>query len=176
MDRQDSEQLARLWTESQPIVSAYVLSMIPSFHQAEDVLQQVAVVLVREFDKYDAGRPFLPWALGIARNVAQKSRRDSARGSRALWSETVLNQIQGAFEESEEEWTGIRALLRECLLKLPEKILELLQWRYAYDLKPGEIAIRMGITSGAVRVMLHRARGSLRKCIKRRSHGVIEWQ
>ncbi len=49
------------------MVAAFVLSIIPDFHQAEDVLQQVAVVLVREFGQFDTSRPFLPWALGIAR-------------------------------------------------------------------------------------------------------------
>ena len=48
------------------MVAAFVLSIIPDFHQAEDVLQQVAVVLVREFGQFDTSRPFLPWALGIA--------------------------------------------------------------------------------------------------------------
>lgn len=176
MDQQNSEQLARLWTESQPVVSAYVLSVIPDFHQAEDVLQQVAVVLVREFEKYDAGRPFLPWALGIARNVALKSRRESARGCRSLLSEALLDRFQAAFEENEEMWPAIRSGLRDCLRKQPEKVLELLQWRYAYDLKPAEIAIRMGITSGAVRAMLHRAREALRKCIRRHAQGAVEWQ
>ena len=65
MSTGNSELLARFWTQHQPTVGAYVLAMIPNFHQSEDVLQQVAVVLVREFDKYDTSRPFLPWALGL---------------------------------------------------------------------------------------------------------------
>src|SRR4051794_12552203 len=101
MPQQSSEQLARLWTESQPVVAAFILSVIPDFHQAEDVLQQVAVVLVREFDRFDPSRPFLPWALGIARNLAMKSRRDVAIQSKYLLSETVLDQIQSAFHDSE---------------------------------------------------------------------------
>src|SRR5436309_247151 len=105
---QQPEQFARLWTESQPVVAAFVLSVIPDFHQAEDVLQQVAVVLVREFDRFDASRPFLPWALGIARNLALQSRRDVARRSKHFLSETVLDQIQAAFHESEGSLIAIR--------------------------------------------------------------------
>jgi RNA polymerase sigma-70 factor (ECF subfamily) len=175
MAQEDSEQLARLWTESQPVVAAFVLSAIPDFHQAEDVLQQVAVVLVREFDQFDASRPFLPWALGIARNLALKSRRDVARRSKYLVNEAVLDQIQIAFHEGEGSLIAIRKWLRHCLEKQPQKILELLRWRYAHDMKPSEAAARMGITSNTVRAMLHRARQALRKCIRRNSQGAIEW-
>jgi RNA polymerase sigma-70 factor (ECF subfamily) len=175
MRQQTSEQLARLWTESQPVVAAFILSAVPDFHQAEDVLQQVAVVLVREFDKFDTSRPFLPWALGIARNVALKSRRETARHSKYLLSDALLDRIQTAFHESEDSLIAIRKSLRNCLNKQPEKVLELLQWRYAHDLKPREAAVRMGITSGAVRAMLHRAREALRKCIRRDSQGAVEW-
>ena len=72
MNQQTSEQLARLWTESQPVVAAYVLSIIPNFHQAEDVLQQVAVALVSEFERFDASRPFLGDLLVDAVRAAAK--------------------------------------------------------------------------------------------------------
>jgi DNA-directed RNA polymerase specialized sigma24 family protein len=93
---------------------------------------------------------------------------------RGLFSEELIDKFQAAFEDNEEVWPAFRAGLRDCLRKQPPKILELLHWRYAYDLKPGEIAARMGITSGAVRAMLHRAREALRKCIKRHARGAIE--
>ena len=124
MSQENSEQLARLWTEAQPIVAAFILSAIPDFHQAEDVLQQVAVILVREFEEFDTSRPFLPWALGIARNLALKSRRDVARRSKYVISEAVLDQIETAFHEGEDSLIAVRKWLRHCLEKQPQKILE----------------------------------------------------
>src|SRR5262245_12060043 len=175
MTQENSEQLARIWTESQPIVAAFVLSAIPDFHQAEDVLQQVAVVLVREFGQFDTSRPFLPWALGIARNLALKSRRDVARRSKYVISDDMLDQIEIAFHEGEDSLVAVRKWLRHCLEKQPQKILELLRWRYAHDMKPSEAAAQMGITSNTVRAMLYRAREALRKCIRRNSKGAVEW-
>ncbi len=174
MQQEQTEQLARLWTESQPVVASYVLSLVRDFHAAEDVLQQVAVVLVREFEKYDRGRPFLNWALGIARNVALKSRRDSARGISRLLETELLEQIQSGFEEDVGAWTALRQSLQHCLQKQQARMLEVLRWRYAFDLKPQEVAGRMGVTSGAVRVMLHRARSMLRDCIQQRLRTIGE--
>jgi RNA polymerase sigma-70 factor, ECF subfamily len=175
MDQLSSEKLARQWTEAQPVVGAYILSLIPDFHQAEDVLQQVAVLLVREYEKYDPARPFLPWALGIARNMVLKSRRDVARSSEHFLGELLMDQIQAAFQEPNDNWGAVRKALYLCLGKQPRKVLELLRWRYAYDLKPGEAALKMGITAGAARVMLHRAREVLRRCIQRHAEGVAQW-
>jgi len=168
MQQEHTEQLARLWTQSQSVVGAYILSLVRDFHAAEDLLQQVAVVLVREFEKYDSARPFLPWALGIAKNVVLKSRRDLGREVGNLLDQELVDRVQAAFEEQAEGWGAVRVALRQCLEKQSKRMLEVLRWRYAYDLKPQDVAHRMGVTSGAVRVMLHRARAGLRECIDRR--------
>jgi len=168
MQQERTEQLALLWTQSQSVVGAYILSLVRDFHVAEDLLQQVAVVLVREFEKYDPARPFLPWALGIAKNTVLKSRRDMARAGSSMLDQEVVDRVQAAFEEQSEGWAAVRQALRSCLEKQSKRMLEVLRWRYAYDLKPQEMAHRMGVTSGAVRVMLHRARAGLRECIDRK--------
>jgi RNA polymerase sigma-70 factor (ECF subfamily) len=167
MQQENTEKLARLWTQSQPVVASYLLSLVRDFHVAEDLLQQVAVVLVREFEKYDPARPFLPWALGIAKNVALKSRRETAKDVNRLLDSELLERIQKGFEEDLDVWASLRHALRQCLEKQTQRLLEVLRWRYTHDLKPQGIADKMGLTSGAVRVMLHRARSGLRECIQR---------
>jgi RNA polymerase sigma-70 factor (ECF subfamily) len=167
-EQHSSEQLARLWTESQPVVASYIFSLVPDFHQAEDILQQVAVILVREFHKFDATRPFLPWAMGIAKNTALKSRREVARDCTYLLEDSLIERVQAAFAEKSERWMAVRHALKNCLSHQQQRTREVLQWRYSHDLKPQEVARRMGITPGAVRVMLHRARGALRECIQRK--------
>jgi RNA polymerase sigma-70 factor (ECF subfamily) len=168
MERGKTEQLACLWTEAQPVVSAYILSLVRNFHAAEDILQQVAIVLVREFEKYDCGRPFLPWALGIAKNVALKQRREMTRDTSCLLDTALLDQLQVGFEESANAWAPLREALQICLTRQQKRMLEVLRWRYGFDLKPQEVANRMGLNPGAVRVMLHRARTALRQCIEQR--------
>jgi RNA polymerase sigma-70 factor (ECF subfamily) len=167
MQDQRTEQLARLWTEAQPMVAAYILSLIPDFHRAEDVLQQVAVVLVRRFDEYEPGRPFLPWALGIARNASFDCRREMAKVRSPLLNDELIESVREVFEEESDASICIRQALRTCLQGLRERMLEVLQLRYAEDLKPQDVAKRLGITSGSVRVILHRARQGLRACIER---------
>lgn len=149
------------------LIAAYILSLVPDFHRAEDVLQQVAVVLVRRFEEYEPGRPFLPWALGIARNVSFECRREMAKVKMPLLDDELIDSVQAVFEEETEMSASIRQALSKCLKKQRVRMLEVLRLRYADDLKPQEVAKRLGVTSGAVRVMLHRSREALRVCIER---------
>ena len=69
------EQFTRRWTEAQPIVAGYISAVVPDFQEAEDLLQDVAVILLRKFPEYDAQRPFVAWAIGIAKREVLVARR-----------------------------------------------------------------------------------------------------
>jgi RNA polymerase sigma-70 factor, ECF subfamily len=164
-----SEQLAVLWTKAQPFVAAYITSLVSDFHRAEDVLQQVAVILVRKFDQYDPAQPFLPWALGIARRELLKQQRQLAR-DRHVFSPDFAEQLGTVYEKMAGEFDGYRQTLAECLKELDGRTRRALDLRYADDLRPAAVAERMQLTAGAARVLLHRARVTLRECIQRRSN------
>jgi RNA polymerase sigma-70 factor (ECF subfamily) len=167
MNDQDAEKLARLWTESQPIVVAYIFSLMPDSHRADDVLQTVAVALLKRFDAYDQSRPFLPWVLGIAKKEVLKSRR-AMMSDRHLFCDSLAEQLKAAYQDEADNVGAFRLALGQCLGKLGGRILSALRLRYAHDLKTAEVAQRMGATPGAIRVLLHRAHETLRQCMERR--------
>jgi RNA polymerase sigma-70 factor (ECF subfamily) len=90
-----------------------------------------------------------------------------AKSKSPVLDDELIDLVQSTFEEETEASASIRQALRRCLQKQRARILELLRLRYAEDLKPQDVAKRLGVTSGAVRVMLHRAREGLRTCIER---------
>lgn len=61
------KDVVALWTAAQPAVSAYIASLIPHFHDAEDILQSVALIAVQKSEQYDPATSFLSWCIGIAR-------------------------------------------------------------------------------------------------------------
>ncbi len=62
------QQAIRFWTMEQPVVSAYVTAVVRDFRDRDDVLQSISVAVCELFDSYDASRPFMGRAMGIARN------------------------------------------------------------------------------------------------------------
>ena len=165
MDSQ--EKFTRLWTEAQPLVAAYIHSLVFDFHEAEDLLQEVAVILLRKFPEYSPERPFVRWAIGAARFEVLAARRRHAR-SRIAYSPELLDRVSEAYEELAPELEQRAFALRECLGEIHGRARDLLLLRYERSLKPGAISERLGIAAVAVRVMLTRTRASLRKCIERK--------
>lgn len=162
----DSESFTREWTRAAPIVASYIGSVIHDFNSAEDLLQDVAIVLLKRFNEYDSARSFTGWALGIARNKlleVQRAEHDCLVGDPA-----VLDALAQAHEELAPELERQTSALRECLTEIKGRALTLLKLRYEQALKPQTIAQQMGMTAGAVRVMLARTRALLHECIRRR--------
>ncbi|HPM80105.1 MAG TPA: sigma factor [Candidatus Anammoximicrobium sp.] len=56
----------RLWVGRQSRVYAYIRALVFSGADAEDVLQEVAVVLWRKFDQFEPGTRFDQWAYRVA--------------------------------------------------------------------------------------------------------------
>ncbi len=156
--------LMRHWTLAQPVVSAFVMSVVRDFSERDDILQDIAIAVLEQGARYDASRPFLPWALGIAQNhVRQFLRRQ--RKERLVFGMDMQDLLQTAFQESAEGVAETLVHLRECLGRLDNHEQLLCELRYAKDLKPAAVAERLGMSANAVSKALQRIRDQLRACI-----------
>jgi RNA polymerase sigma-70 factor (ECF subfamily) len=163
----DNERFTRYWTEAQPIVAAYISTMVPDFAAAEDLLQEVAVVLLRKYSAYDPSRSFVSWALGVAKFEVLSLRRSQAR-SLLSYQPELVESLTELCEEMAPELEQRSLALRECLKKVQGRARKLIELRYDECLRPGRIAVRLGMGAVAVRVMLSRVRASLRTCVQQR--------
>jgi RNA polymerase sigma-70 factor (ECF subfamily) len=162
-----NDRFTRHWTQAQPVVASYINSMVPDFHAAEDLLQDVAVVLLHKFGEYQADKPFVAWAIGVARLEILSRRRAHERNP--LSSDSQLIEAVGAvYEELAPELDARARALRECRKAIKGAAETILTLRYEKELKPAEIAQRMGVESGSIRVQLTRIRAALQECVQRR--------
>ncbi|MEM6799426.1 MAG: sigma-70 family RNA polymerase sigma factor [Planctomycetota bacterium] len=162
-------ELTRLWIRAQPSVAAYVAGMVWDSQDAEDVVQQVAEVCAKKFGSFDPSRPFLRWALGIARNEVLRYYQTNKR--RAMFQSSTLDAVAAELASREPELDARLDALRECLQKISGRPRQLLDMRYYRDQKAAQIAERLGLTAGAVRIALARVRKSLADCVALRLRG-----
>lgn len=158
-------QFTRLWTDAQPVVSQYVQSLVNDAWAARDIVQNTSVALLLKFEQYDPARPFLPWALGVAKFEILANRRDHAR-SRIICDADLLEQYTAAWVEIAPQVEDEALALRHCVGKLQPKQQELLRLRYVENRNSDEIAAELGRTATNIRTTLHRIRQALRRCIE----------
>jgi RNA polymerase sigma-70 factor (ECF subfamily) len=161
-------RLTQLWLESEPAVRAFVFAAVRGLQDAEDVVQQVALTTAKRFDEYDTARPFVAWALWLAKSRVVDHYRKQAR-QREIFSDALLDRLAAVIEKRSFHDLSARQLaLEQCLEKLPERSRSMLDLRYVENLPMESIAERTGVTLGSTRVMLCRIRNRLASCIESR--------
>jgi RNA polymerase sigma-70 factor (ECF subfamily) len=169
----DRALLAADWERARTAVFAQLVAGIGSFHDAEDVLQEVAVSVAKSYGTYDPSRPFISWALGIARNhmlmYFRKHQRD-----RLVFNEHLMHVIGQHLESiAEEPADHRRETLHKCLNQLDADRRHLIEMRYSSGLSVEEMARRLDKSIAAVKGSLHRVRRVLEKCVSHRTSKMV---
>ena len=166
----DMSDLATLWARVRPQVRAFIRAGILDRHDCEDVLQETVRYIVEHFDEYDPERPFVAWAIGIARYRVFEHRQKQARGGRLL-ADGALDQVAEMMsdptsEEGHED--DRREALQACLGQLPSKHWVAIYQRYYENASVNRMAEFMDSTPNAVSALLRRIRIVLSDCVGRR--------
>lgn len=124
---EQQEQFTQLWTQAQSTVACFVHTSIRDRGQAEDLLQEIAMTLLRKFSDYDPSKAFLPWAMGVAKFAILGSRRDCAR-SRLVFDEALLERISNTFLEIAPAQREEAAFPDVCLTKPAPDARRMARW------------------------------------------------
>lgn len=162
-----SQEFARLLTDVQRSLYAYILSLIPSTDAAKDILQQTNLVLLQKQGEYDATKNFGGWAAKIAYYEVLAARKQQQR-DRLYFNDQLLQSLA---DEGESDLTcedpQLRALA-ECFEKLTDDDRRMIQQRYHDGRSASDISKEAGRTAHAISQALYRIRVSLLQCIQRR--------
>jgi RNA polymerase sigma-70 factor (ECF subfamily) len=159
----DQSEFLKLFLKVQPAVRSYLLSLLRNAVDADDVFQEVSLVLWERFGDYDDKYPFLNWAFGIARNHVARWRRAAPR-ARAWLPPDVEEKLAVTYAELEDELAPRRRALRTCVEKLGERARELLVLRYEKLQSLQQIGRDQGMSLNAVNKALGKIRKFLSDC------------
>lgn len=159
--------LALLWGATQNSVKAYIHASVPNVHDREDVLQSTVQYLVEHFAEYDPQRPFIAWAIGVARYRILEYRQKQAKRGRELGGE-ALEMISEAFIDHVDDLESRADALRQCLQMLNKKQLLIISRRYYDGVSNDVVAKEFEMKPNTVAVMVRRIRLALGKCIEAR--------
>lgn len=129
---------------------------------ADDVLQEVFLVVHRRLPDYDRSRPLRAWLWGIARNVAHNHRRASRREARRL---DELGRQPEVADESLERAPELLAV-RRVLLAMEEDFRDVLVLSDVEGLTANEIAAALDLKPNTVYSRLRLARERFQRALE----------
>jgi RNA polymerase sigma-70 factor, ECF subfamily len=161
------DAFARLFAQHDRWLFAYLVSLLGNSAHAEEVFQEVCVVLWRECGTFELGTDFVKWVSVIAHNQVHRYRRQQRRGGAQLSDAAVELLSQDAVERV-DLLESRRDALRQCLEKLPEKDRQVVRQCYGDSRQTfRDAAQRLGRPANTVYKALNRIRKSLYLCIER---------
>jgi len=164
----DEQAFAAIYGRYQGRVYRFAMQMSGSIEVAEEVAQEVFLVLMRKAAEFDPDRAQLSsWLYGIARNqVLRQLERHAGtvafdNGEGAEDSE-VPPELVTTFDPVENLARDERAqLLREAVLSLPPRYREVVVLCELHEMSYAEAAAVTGCAVGTIRSRLHRSRALL---------------
>ena len=165
-DPSDAEEFIVLLTQHDPMLTNYVMAMVPSAADAQDILQETKMALWRSMDKFQSGTNFGAWARKTALYRILDYRKRKARENKRLWFTDECYELLGdEYEANPSEYSGRADQLKECIGKLQPAHREIVVLRYFRNTKVEEVAARVERTVEATYRVLSRIRLALKKCI-----------
>ena len=150
-----------------------VLSIVKNETDAEDGAQEAVISAYRHLGSFRAEAKFSTWLTAIAINEGRKRLRKAKRAAEESLEEKIEEKEGDYTPAPLTDWREIplealerkelREALRNAVAELPSIYRQVFTLRDLEELNIEETAQALGITSGAVKIRLHRARIMLQK-------------
>jgi RNA polymerase sigma-70 factor (ECF subfamily) len=167
----------KLLVAAQPRIFGYLVTLLASLNEAEEVMQETSIVMWDKFDDFTISNrlsektieDFVAWGNQIAYFKVLNLRRKKSL-STTLLSEKVIQMVSNEWTKQEETKSleNRRQALKQCVDKLPTLQRGVLEDYYWQKLSVDRIADRSQRTPASIYKLLQRVRDSLYKCISNR--------
>lgn len=169
----DRDAFNRIVEAYAPRIYTHLYRMLRNREEAEDITQETFIRAYRYLKSYDTARPFRGWiytvATRLAFNAIRGRKRREATQEKSEHDPTVAAPVAVApIAPAASAARGeLRESLAEAVQQLPEAARILIHLHYQEGMAIREAAEIAGMSEGAARVALHRARKTLREMLPR---------
>jgi len=161
------ERAVALLLSHRAMLLGYVVSIVRDPDLAEDVFQNVAVVVLDKAGAVARDEDFPAWARRVARLESLTALRKRKRAPELL-DHSVLEMLEGHWAATETAPAPARKALRECVEKLSPYARQLIRMRYVENLSAQDVADRLNRSPNTIYVALSRTYRHLAGCVQRR--------
>ena len=163
--RRDATRFVRLLTRNERRVYAFILSLVPNWADADEILQETNVRLWNEFPKFDPDSDFLAWACTVAKFQVLTHRKRLAR-QKVQFTDAFLDVVAEEMTREADETAARYQALQGCIDALSETNREMLKAYYRHGAAGAQVAAAFGRSLDALYKSLSRIRRTLHACVE----------
>ena len=160
-------QFIRLMTRHERLVYGYILSLVPNWADADEILQETNVRLWEEFEKFEPGTNFAAWAVRVAHFQVLTWRKRKQR-SRLVFDQRVLDALAQEPCWTDEVFEARHQALADCVSELPDRSRDLLRHCYVEGSRAKDVAVELNKSPASIYKALERIRVALHGCIEKK--------
>jgi RNA polymerase sigma-70 factor, ECF subfamily len=161
------EEFMQLFAGCERRLYDYVFVLVGNMTDADEILQDTALLLWRHFDKFEPGTDFDAWARTVAYHQVMDFYRH-AKPALQHFSAQFLESVAAEVAEHSEELETRQHALESCLQKLSVQDRDLVMRCYGSTIPMKQIATSIGRTLTATYQLLWRIRAKLTRCVEYR--------
>lgn len=166
-----ADEFFQLYAPIQQRMFSYILTLVPQWADAEEILQETCVAMWRDFERFDADRidsDFFRWASAIAFHRVLDFRKKQAR-SKLMFSDQFIDAVAEAAARHGDQIDRRLSALRDCLKKVSPRDRDLIRLRYETPAAHGNVkafAESLGCPADTLYKALARVRRQLIQCVR----------
>ena len=161
-----NEEFTRLLLANRKRIYGFILSLGHNFSDADDLFQEIALVMCRKFGEFDASKSFSAWGIGIARHRIIKFRQKQHK-SKIMFSHEAFEIAMNSSDRMLHSIEDRSKALENCLSKLSRVDRSFVKMRYEQGLKIKDIAELVERPVQGLYKVYARIHASLRQCVSR---------
>jgi RNA polymerase sigma-70 factor (ECF subfamily) len=160
-------EFLKLFVRHQQEIYAYILTLVPHVHDADDLFQDGMIVMWRKFDQFQPGTNFAAWGVQIMRFQILDYRRNMARSKQVLIENSLFDMLMDHMPTIQDEASARIEALRKCLTLLDDRAKRIIKMRYERNISIEKIASYLKLSRRHVYHVLGQITSVLLRCMRR---------
>ncbi len=160
-------EFLKLFVRHQQEIYAYILTLVPHVHDADDLFQDGMTVMWQKFDQFQPGTNFAAWGVQILRFQILDYRRNLARNKQVLMDDSLFEALMDHLPTIQDEAASRIEALRKCLALLDDRAKRIIKMRYERNISVEKIGLYLKLSRRHVYHVLGQINHVLLRCMRR---------
>ena len=160
-------EFLKLFVRHQQEIYAYILTLVPHLHDADDLFQDGMTVMWKKFGQFQPGTNFAAWGIQIMRFQILDYRRNLARNKQVLVEDSLFEVLIDHLPTIQDEAAARIEALRKCLALLDNRSKRIIKMRYERNISVEKIASYLKLSRRHVYHILGQINSVLLRCMRK---------